>query len=235
MARFTRRYPQLLDPLLKQMLGMVAVRPCGRRPRATCFAAGRAQGRHKAMPSLVCGAWSSETGHVLVEARREAMPPRLCSQCRNDACIASSVQAAVRPLARRQDFEAKLEAEEETASPPQPEAAPAGTPGLAPPSAGDQDDDEDAEQDDSAGSAAQAKWEVRRRDGQWPEGPSARCIGAAPVGMPRDVLLTICLMMKRGGQVTARAGQVGHALEPSPVCPWRSAPQPQDSLAVPGW
>ena len=27
MARFTRRYPQLLDPLLKQMLGMVAVRP----------------------------------------------------------------------------------------------------------------------------------------------------------------------------------------------------------------
>ena len=28
MARFTRRYPQLLDPLLKQMLGMVAVRLC---------------------------------------------------------------------------------------------------------------------------------------------------------------------------------------------------------------
>jgi len=27
MARFTRRYPQLLDPLLKQMLGMVSVRP----------------------------------------------------------------------------------------------------------------------------------------------------------------------------------------------------------------
>lgn len=28
MPRFTRRYPQLLDPLLKQMLSLVHVRPC---------------------------------------------------------------------------------------------------------------------------------------------------------------------------------------------------------------
>ncbi|KAK9838520.1 hypothetical protein WJX81_004867 [Elliptochloris bilobata] len=81
MARFTRRYPQLLDSLLKQMLGMVA------------------------------------------------------------------------------DFEAKLEEEGEKASPPQPEASPAGVPGMAPPSQGDQGDDEDAEQADSNSAAQQAKWE----------------------------------------------------------------------------
>lgn len=60
----------------------------------------------------------------------------------------------------RQDFEAKLAEEEEKVSPPQPEPAQAGTPGLAPPSQGDQGDDEEAENSDDAMSAAQAKWEV---------------------------------------------------------------------------
>ena len=60
-----------------------------------------------------------------------------------------------------QDFEAKLEEESEQASPPQPEPAQAGAPGLAPPSQGDQDDDEDGEQADSSAGAQQAKWEVR--------------------------------------------------------------------------
>lgn len=36
MARFTRRYPQLLDPLLKQMLGMVAVRFPNSKPAWSC-------------------------------------------------------------------------------------------------------------------------------------------------------------------------------------------------------
>lgn len=60
-----------------------------------------------------------------------------------------------------QDFEAKLEEESEQASPPQPEPAQAGAPGMAPPSQGDQDDDEDGEQADSSAGAQQAKWEVR--------------------------------------------------------------------------
>jgi len=60
----------------------------------------------------------------------------------------------------RQDFEAKLAEEEEKVSPPQPEPAQAGTPGMAPPSQGDQGDDEEAESSDDATSAAQAKWEV---------------------------------------------------------------------------
>ena len=60
----------------------------------------------------------------------------------------------------RQDFEAKLAEEEEKASPPQPEPAQAGTPGMAPPSQGDQGDDEEAESSDDAASAAQAEWEV---------------------------------------------------------------------------
>ena len=42
MARFTRRYPQLLDPLLKQMLGMVAVRFPNPNPPSPTAAAGPA-------------------------------------------------------------------------------------------------------------------------------------------------------------------------------------------------
>ena len=69
-------------------------------------------------------------------------------------------RAEAHALHVRQDFEAKLEEEAKTASPPQPEPAQAGVPGMAPPSQGNQGDDEDGEQADSNAAAQQAKWEV---------------------------------------------------------------------------
>jgi len=194
MARFTRRYPQLLDPLLKQMLGMVAVRPPAGAGRVHALRrmTSRQSSGSATHPCKAWGPWRSEACDAPNAGQEGGRAIRPCARRPNDACRAPPGQAAAGPLARRQDFEAKLEAEEESASPPQPEAAPAGSPGLAPPSAGDQDDDEDAEQDDSAGSAAQAKWEVRWRDGQAMAGAPERVVcGSGTGGHAGDASLVI--------------------------------------------
>ncbi len=189
MARFTRRYPQLLDPLLKQMLGMVAVRsPHAQAARMCCdrSPADKAQGppHSHAKPG---GHGGRRPVMHLLQARREAvlqghapgvpmMPAehRLSKRLQGRSRAGRTLRPSWRP--RRSPRLRRSPRRRPRARPAWRRRrratrtmtrTPSRTTALARPRR-------------PSGRCA------RMTDRHWPGPPSAWCIGAAPVGVPGD-------------------------------------------------